>query len=257
MNLKKKIGPLPLWSWLVIATGIALAAVLYKKHEAASSSSSSSTTNPNAVDPSNPLGLTYAEEQQDIAEGIDPNTGVSYASEQAANSQSAGTGDTGTSDTGTTADTTPGATLAGEIGDVGTALQALEGLQAEPALQTVVTKAAPGAKTITTHKGGPFYEWYVKATGKAPPKTLSSKNYLYQAWQQHVLPGQIKAMFTGSGNAGHAAKKKKTTKTTTHKQTTSTAGKHPTKGATKVKVATPKKHTTKPAKPKRPRGDRR
>jgi len=79
-GLKKKIGPLPMWAWvLIVGGGIG---VLWYMSSKSSSSSSSSATGTNAVDPNNPLGLTYAQEQQDAAEGIDPNTGVPYNEEQ-------------------------------------------------------------------------------------------------------------------------------------------------------------------------------
>lgn len=106
-GLKKKIGPLPMWSWILIIGGTLGIFLLYRK----SAGSTSASTSGNTVDPNNPLGLTYAQEQADIAEGIDPNTGESYASEQAAADTAATSGDsggdTGTSNTGTTDGTTP------------------------------------------------------------------------------------------------------------------------------------------------------
>lgn len=37
---------------------------------------------------------------------------------------------------------------------------------------------------VATHKGGPFYEWYVSVYGYAPPATVDSNASRYLAWQQ-------------------------------------------------------------------------
>lgn len=76
-GLKKKAGPLPVWAWVAIAGAVIFIYMMRK-------SSSSATQNGSTVDPNSPLGLTYAQEQADMASGIDPNTGQSYASEQSA-----------------------------------------------------------------------------------------------------------------------------------------------------------------------------
>lgn len=103
MNLKKKVGPLPLWAWIVVVGG-GIGAYLIIRHNSSSSSSSSATTAESQVDPNNPLGLTYAQENADIAAGIDPNTGQTYASEQGGlpdtSGGGGGSGDTGGGDTG-------------------------------------------------------------------------------------------------------------------------------------------------------------
>lgn len=40
--------------------------------------------------------------------------------------------------------------------------------------------------TVTTHKDGPFYNWYVDVYGHAPPATVDSNASRYLAWQQGV-----------------------------------------------------------------------
>lgn len=89
-GLTRKVGPLPLWMWIVVVGG---AIGIYLRYRS-SSSSSSSAPNPNAVDPNSPMGLTFGQEAQDQANGIDPLTGMTYAQEQAqaAGSQYAGGG---------------------------------------------------------------------------------------------------------------------------------------------------------------------
>lgn len=37
---------------------------------------------------------------------------------------------------------------------------------------------------VPTHKGGPFYDWYVSVYGYAPPATVDSNATRYLAWQQ-------------------------------------------------------------------------
>lgn len=162
--MKKKLGPLPVWAWALIGAGVV--AFLYFR---SSSSSSSSSSQLNQVDPNNPLGLTYAQENADIAAGIDPNTGQTYASEQAAADQSAASsgGGSGTTDTtGTTGDDlsgflttygelqsaglidqgaqTPAQTFAGEIADVTGAIGAL---QASGLVPTPPTAAPAGGSS--------------------------------------------------------------------------------------------------------------
>src|ERR1700733_3604728 len=77
--LKKKIGPLPVWAYAAIAAGL----LVFFYWRSKSSSASSGTNSENQVDPNNPLGLTYAQESADMEAGIDPNTGQTFASEQA------------------------------------------------------------------------------------------------------------------------------------------------------------------------------
>jgi hypothetical protein len=100
-GLKKKVGPLPLYLWIVIVGG-AIGMILLVRAKKSGSTGSAAATSGSTVDPNNPLGLTYAQEQADIAQGIDPNTGESYASEQASTDGSAA----GTSSTGDSTDPT-------------------------------------------------------------------------------------------------------------------------------------------------------
>jgi hypothetical protein len=39
---------------------------------------------------------------------------------------------------------------------------------------------------VTTHKGGPFYDWYESVYGYAPPATVDSNAARYLAWQQGI-----------------------------------------------------------------------
>lgn len=237
--MKKKIGPLPIWAWA--AVGAAIGLFLYYRSK--SSSSSSASTNLNQVDPSNPLGLTYAQENADITAGIDPNTGQTYAAEQSSADQGAagggGSGDSGSTDDsaaigqldtdinsgfatlstqlaggeGLSDSTTPGETFLGEVQDVQGVVSAL-GLNlgvSAPATAAAASNGASGggSGTITTHPGGAFYNFYEAVMGKAPPTTVNTSSLVYAAWKAGKTVSATKTLVkgTGSGSAGSAGGK--------------------------------------------------
>jgi hypothetical protein len=39
---------------------------------------------------------------------------------------------------------------------------------------------------VQTNRGGPFYNYYVKVTGKRPPASVLTSNFVYQAWKSGV-----------------------------------------------------------------------
>jgi len=47
--------------------------------------------------------------------------------------------------------------------------------------------------TAQTHKGGPFYNYYVKVTGKKPPARVLTSNFVYQAWKGGVKASALQA----------------------------------------------------------------
>lgn len=177
--MDKKIGPLTGKTWLIVIGGALVVYLLYS-HLSGSSSSSSTASQ---VDPNNPMGLTYAQENADIAAGVDPNTGQSFASEQASADQayqlgsaSGGGGASGGASTtsldptsqaelqqvdtdfqilsaqlatggGVTDQLTPEQTFAGEVTDVTSGITALQGLMGALAPPTA---AAGGSATSST-----------------------------------------------------------------------------------------------------------
>lgn len=170
--MKKKYGPLPLWAWVVIVGGAIGAYLLYKQN------SSSSSTSGSTVDPNNPLGLTYSQEQADQAAGIDPNTGQTFASESTLGATGALPGDAGSSGSAagtgtTTTDATtqteladisaqlqgltdaqsPAQTFSGEIGDVTSGITALQALQAALTPPAAAAAGAAGASLPSLGKG--------------------------------------------------------------------------------------------------------
>ncbi|HET9721123.1 MAG TPA: hypothetical protein VFP55_13665 [Solirubrobacteraceae bacterium] len=198
--MKKKLGPLPTWAWIVIVGGTIAIYIVRKR-----SSASSTSANANSVDPSSPMGLTYAQEQQDQAAGIDPATGQTYAAEQlAATSGTAGTGGGGgalsssgapdptlaaiegdlsgintnlaliNGGQGVSDSITPAQTFTGELTDLASGVTALRALQATltPAPVTVAAgnAASGGATTLT-----PEQIKYIEAGTKppAPPRTVT------------------------------------------------------------------------------------
>lgn len=90
MDFKKKLGPLPLWAWVLIV-GVAGGLIWYEHDK--SGTTASSTTGSNSVDPA--TGLTYAQEAQEEQQGIDPYTGESYAMENGGAGGTSSGADTG------------------------------------------------------------------------------------------------------------------------------------------------------------------
>lgn len=62
-------------------------------------------------------------------------------------------------------------TMGGQISSLATGVTAINRAQNE---------------SIQTHRGGPFYNYYVKVTGKKPPADVLTSNFLYQAWKSGV-----------------------------------------------------------------------
>lgn len=64
-------------------------------------------------------------------------------------------------------------------------------------LQNQVPAIAIGAKpvsrtsTITTHKGGSFYNYYKSVTGHAPPAHLNATNAVYQLWKAGAKASKV------------------------------------------------------------------
>jgi hypothetical protein len=56
---------------------------------------------------------------------------------------------------------------------------------------TAVNRAQTAS--IQTHKGGPFYNYYVKVTGKKPPRSVLTSNFVYEAWKNGVKASALQA----------------------------------------------------------------
>ena len=82
--------------------------------------------------------------------------------------------------------------LTGQVSSLTTGLENLAnqfaGLSTQPQnTASVAMGATPTNRaTINTHKGGPFYNYYVKVTGHAPPGNVSATNWIYSAWRAGV-----------------------------------------------------------------------
>jgi hypothetical protein len=56
---------------------------------------------------------------------------------------------------------------------------------------------------VTTHPGGPFYEWYRSVYGYGPPAQVNDQASRYLAWQQGMPKWQAAAIPYGAiGNPG-------------------------------------------------------
>lgn len=115
---------------------------------------------------------------------------------------------------------------------------------------TSVNRAAVGS--IQTHKGGPFYNYYVKVTGKKPPATVRTSNFVYSAWKAGVKATALRSLThpssknTQIAHPGHNAKP--TVKPQPPKPPPKPATKPAAKSVTKPKTAP--KPLPKPSKPK-------
>lgn len=215
MDLKKKIGPLPVWAWGLILGVVGYFA--YERYSASSSSSSgtASTTgilDPNAVDPN--TGLTYGEEEQ---AALNNNA-------EAASGGGTGGGVSGPTDSGLGSTVTPTnefgdfLTFLGEWNQFASALGwtapgsggAGSGTTSPPPVQgsnpPTAGAAANTNSLIYTHPGGPFYDWYVKTFGSAPPSSISATNGRYLAWKAGIPAATAKTIPVNSqaGQAGTA-----------------------------------------------------
>lgn len=76
--------------------------------------------------------------------------------------------------------------------------------------QTEINKIAAGekkinrAQTITTHRGGAFYNYYKKVTGHAPPAHLSASNFIYRAYKAGINAGALRQLRHGGKKTNHA-----------------------------------------------------
>jgi hypothetical protein len=185
--VKKKIGPLPMWAWIVIIGGT-IGIVLYER----SKSSSTGTTDPNQVDPA--TGLTYSQEGAEEQAGIDPLSGQTFASE-AAGSSGGGSGTDGSGDTlstdptladidsqlvgigaqlstmqggtGLTDTPTPIATFQGEVQDVASGLTALQQLQ-----KAIAPVTTPGKTKKSNGSGNAGKSGTASPPARRPVKTV-------------------------------------------------------------------------------------
>lgn len=86
-----------------------------------------------------------------------------------------------------------GSDVSGLTGALGSVTSTLEGLgnqygnlQGQVAALGTGTTRPNRAPTVTAHKGGAFYKYYVKVTGKRPPTSVQVSNFVYQAWKSGV-----------------------------------------------------------------------
>ena len=105
--------------------------------------------------------------------------------------------------------------------------------------------------SIQTHKNGPFYNYYVKVTGHAPPKTVQTSNFIYGAWKSGVKAAALQTASKPHPSAknNHVAHPNPAHKQQSH--TKPAAPKPPPKPAAKPKPPPPKAKP-KPAPPKPP-----
>ena len=145
--------------------------------------------------------------------------------------------------------------LAGQIQSMADLQSTLQGQVASIAVGTRTVSPA----TVATHKGGPFYNYYVRVTGKAPPRNISTGNFVYEAWKAGVSSAALapkKPVKHPSSNNTHIAHPNgnhQPTKGTTHPHQTKTkTAPHHAKTPT-VRKPAPKQPKRKPPAKTRPK----
>jgi len=59
--------------------------------------------------------------------------------------------------------------------------------------------------TVHTKKGTAFYKYYVRVTGKAPPATVSTSNFIYEGFKSGVSAAGLKSIVHPSSKNTHVA----------------------------------------------------
>lgn len=219
--MQKKIGPFKLWQ-LILIVGAVVGLYAYYKYQQ-NNSNSPSTTAASGIDPT--TGLPYSEEG-----AIDPTTGIPYAQEGGGGGGSLGSN---ASDVTGQLSTDPLQALAGSLADlqgINEELQAFGFGGIQPTTGATAQSASGGSgaaitssntgnggvssnPTIETHKGGPFYKFYVAATGHAPPAVVHTNNPLYQLWKSGAKTATT-VRSGGVSNPGHTVTTHHNTKPT-------------------------------------------
>ena len=174
--IKRKLGPLPLWQWMLIGAVVGVGTVLYRRGHPSSSAAQ------NALAAATPSTAQY--------NPIDPTTGMPIAGGVSGGFSTAPTTDT----SGLTANTTnqaPGQNLT----DLLTGFGQLEGLLAG-LTEMQGTAAAPVEPGPVSATDGPFDPSRVGpqvGTKRAPKKTKTKRPKKYK-----------KTTHAGAGNPGHA-----------------------------------------------------
>jgi hypothetical protein len=106
--------------------------------------------------------------------------------------------------------------ISGLTGNIDTLGQFIQGLGTLTQTQSSeIAGIATGQQTINRRltatvqpkRGGGFYQYYVKVTGHAPPATVSTSNFIYEAWKAGVKAARLapsSSSATGRGGHHHA-----------------------------------------------------
>jgi hypothetical protein len=170
-----------------VAVGAVLLYLVYRWYQGQSGGSTGATSGAVAPDTSASDYASLAGQEQGDVAGLQGQNSQLFSQEQSdvagLTGQIAGLGSQEQSDvTG----------LTGQIAGFSDQFTQLTGgqntLQAEiAAIATGVQKINRAqTATIQTHRGGAFYNYYVKITGHAPPATVSANSFLWQAYKSGV-----------------------------------------------------------------------
>jgi hypothetical protein len=230
------------------AAGLVLLYLLYHYYAQNKASNQASTTGSTGTAAPDTASSDYAalagQEQGDVAGlqgALNTLTGQEQSDISGLNSTLAGLGGQEQSDI---------SGLTGTVGGLAGQLQNLADLQSS--LGNQVAGIAMGQQAVSpaavgTHKGGAFYNYYVKVTGHPPPATVQTSNFVYQAWKGGVSATGLQAKPTP-----HPSSKNTHIQHPNGNHAPKTGTSHPNKpAATTAPTAKPKTTPTKPAPPAR------
>lgn len=225
--MKKKLGPLAVWQWALIVGGLLGIYYLYKKKYAGAAGTSATTnTTPNAgvIDPTTGLpfsGSTSGTSDLSTLEGSlgtlgqlnaalgGIGLGIQPVGQQAPVSGGAGPGPIDPTITGSNPVFDP--TTGGGLDNLPLIIHPIyTSPQTNPTgtlgAALVASSTGQGSK-IHTHKNGPFYNYYKRVTGHAPPSVVDTTNVVYEMWKSGVKVAAAKATSSGT-NMTHGSTNK-------------------------------------------------
>lgn len=173
----------------IVAAGALVLLLVYRWYQG-QSASSTTTTGTAAPDTSGSDFASLAGQEQSDVAGLQDQNSQLLGQEQSdvANLQGAISGLTAQEQSDVSG-------LTGQVGSLSSAIEGTPDMSAEVAALAAGVQQLNRAQTATvqTHRGGAFYNYYVKVTGHAPPARVQMSSLVYQAWKQGIKATALQA----------------------------------------------------------------
>jgi hypothetical protein len=175
---------------LIGGAGLILLYLLWRYYQGNQASNTASTTGTAAPTTASDYASLAGQEQADVA-GLQSGIAGLQSQEQSdvGGLQTGIAGLTGQETSDVSGLTSTVAGLTGQLQNMADLQSSMQDQIAGIAIGT--QPVSPAA--ISTHKGGPFYNYYVKVTGRPPPASVQTSNFLYQAWKTGVKATALQA----------------------------------------------------------------